>query len=95
MAGCKTWQGKLTWSFPIERVAALGERREAIVLKKKKKLRAGVKELKKQKKTTGVQWFLQQEEDNHLAWSQASLQKNRRTMESMQSESFHNNRLYF
>lgn len=28
MAGCKTWRGKLTWSFPFERVATLGERRE-------------------------------------------------------------------
>jgi len=36
MAGCKTWQGKLTWSFPFERVATLGERREGYCVGEKK-----------------------------------------------------------
>lgn len=44
MAGCKTWRGKLTWSFPFERVATLGERRE-----KEREGGACMKDLKKQK----------------------------------------------
>lgn len=76
MAGCKTWQGKLTRSFPFERVATLGERRVGCCVKKKKRGRACVKELKKQNVShpRGEQRTMlsvEQEEDNRLTRSQA------------------------
>lgn len=73
MAGCKTWQGKLTWSFQLERVAMLGERREGYCVKKKRG-RTGVKELKNKTSLIpgerSTMLSAQQEEDNHLARSQ-------------------------
>lgn len=105
MAGCKTWQGKLTWSFSFERVATLGERREGYCVKKKK--REGEREreslCERARKTkhlpsreSRVQCFLCSRKrtitshgHKHIRFTES------RTMKSTQSDLLKNRILYF
>lgn len=78
MAGCKTWQGKLTWSFPRLKGLprwARGER--AIVLKKKRKRESWCERAQKTKHLPSQESRVQQEEDNHPAQLQAFIPRKR------------------
>lgn len=92
MAGCKTWQGKLTWSFPFERVATLGERREGYCVKKRG--RACVKELKKQnishpgRAEYNAFCAAGRGQSPHTVTSIYALPRKSTTMKSMQSDLF-------
>lgn len=93
MAGCKTWQGKLTWSFLFERVATLGERREGYCVIKKDRS-AGVKELKKQnishpgRAEYNAFCAAARGQSPHMVSSIYTLPRKGKTMKSMQSELF-------
>ena len=92
MAGCKTWQGKLTWSFPVWKGCHAGREERGLLWRERESLceRASKNKTSPIPGEQSTMLSVQQEEDNRLTpvTSIYALPRKSRTMRSMQSDPF-------